>query len=340
MARPNGIRMPAEWEPHERCWMVWPDGAVWEDDLESVERDYTAVVHAISRFEPVRMIANPHSAARARDLLGSEVEVVVHPVDDAWFRDSGPSFVHLPDGSVAGVCWRFNGWGGANEAFEKDAALARRVLEEEGLPVITSALAIEGGAITVDGQGTLMTTESVVFNANRNPGITRAHAEAEFARTLGVERVIWLPGDEEEFGTNGHIDGMACFTAPGKALFEWSAEETGERAELTEENHRALLDGSDAGDRPLVLSYLREASSNSAKGSGEWGYCLSYVNFYIANGGVVMPEYGIPQDAEAREVIQAAFPDREIVQVGITNLARGGGGIHCITQQQPKPVDG
>ncbi|MEM9100464.1 MAG: agmatine deiminase family protein [Pseudomonadota bacterium] len=337
MTDPTPVRMPAEWEPHERCWMVWPDGVIWEDELEPVERDYTAVAHAIAQFEPVRMIANPHSAARARTMLGNEVEVVEYPVDDAWFRDSGPSFVHQADGSLAGVCWRFNGWGGANEEFQKDAALARAVLEDLGIPAITSALAMEGGAITVDGQGTLMTTDSVVFNANRNPGITREHAEAEFARTLGIDKVIWLPGDEEEYGTNGHIDGVTCFTAPGKALFEQAAEETGDRAELTEENHQALLDGTDAEGRPLNLAYLREAAAPGAKGSGDWGYCLSYVNFYIANGGLVIPKYGIPADDQAREAIQAAFPERQVAQVDITNLARGGGGIHCITQQQPLP---
>ncbi|MEM9736906.1 MAG: agmatine deiminase family protein, partial [Pseudomonadota bacterium] len=230
-------RMPAEWEPHERCWMAWPDGAIWEDDLAPVEREYAEIARAISRFEPVVMVANPRSASRARNLLGREIEVIELPIDDAWFRDSGPTFVHLTDGTLAGICWRFNGWGGANPEFAKDAAVARLLLAQLGLPAVTSALAMEGGALAVDGQGTLMTTESVVFNENRNPGITRGAAEAEFARTLGAARTIWLPGDAEEYGTNGHIDGIACYAARGALLFEQAP---GDRAAVSARNLQAL----------------------------------------------------------------------------------------------------
>lgn len=328
-------RMPGEWEPHECCWMVWPDGAVWEGDLDPVEAEYAAVAHAVAQFEPVRMIANPETAPKARRRLGNEIEVLEAPVDDAWFRDSGPSFVRDEAGALSGVCWRFNGWGGANPEFDNDAAIARTMLERIGVPSVTSALAMEGGALHVDGAGTMLTTESVVFNANRNPGITRAHAEAEFARTLGIQKTIWLPGDAGEFGTNGHIDGIACFVRPGVALFERSAEDAGPRFEIVEANRRTLLEATDAAGREIELLYLREAPPLERKRSGDWGYAASYVNFFIANGGVVMPRFGIPEDAAAREVIAAAFPDRAIVQVDISNIARGGGGIHCITQQQP-----
>ena len=190
--------MPAEWERHDCCWMAWPDHAMWGGMLPQVEAEYAAVAQAIRQFEPVRVIANPTSASRARHQLGADIELVELPLDDAWFRDAGPTFVRCDDGAVEGVCWRFNGWGGANEEFQKDAALGRAVLGHIGLPAVTSALAMEGGALAVDGAGTLLTTETVVFNENRNPGLTRAHAEAEFARTLGIRKVIWLPGNAEE----------------------------------------------------------------------------------------------------------------------------------------------
>lgn len=328
-------RMPAEWERHSCCWMAWPDGNVWGSDLERVERDYTAVAHAVRCFEPVRMIANPDSVARARRLLGADIEVVDLPVDEAWFRDSGPSFVRRADGTLAGVCWRFNGWGGASPHCARDAAVARTALAAIGVPAVTSALAIEGGALAVDGAGTLLITESVVFNDNRNPGITRLHAEAEFARTLGIEKTIWLPGNSDEFGTNGHIDGIACFVRPGVVLFELAAEDAGPRFAITERNRRSLEGQTDAVGRTIELRYIREAPPLLREGVGPWGYAASYVNFYVANGGVVMPKFGIPEDAAARDVVAAAFPDREIAQVDISHIAAGGGGIHCITQQQP-----
>lgn len=327
--------MPAEWAPHACCWMIWPDGEVWQDRLEAAERDYAGVAAAVAGFEPVRMAVDPRSAARARRLLPSEVEVVEAPVDDAWARDSGPSFVRGADDALEGVCWRFNGWGGAAPAFARDAALGRRICAAAGARPVTSALAMEGGALHVDGEGTLLTTETVVLNANRNPGITKAHAEAEFARTLGAETVIWLPGDPDEFGTDGHVDGMACFAAPGRVLFERAHPEAAGR-DASERNRVALEGAVDARGRRLEVIEMSQAAPTGRGGSGAWGYCASYINFYVANGGVVAPRFGLPEDAAALEAIAEAFPGREVVQADASTIAFGGGGIHCITQQQPK----
>jgi len=196
---------------------------------------------------------------------------------------------------------------------------------------------MEGGALHVDGDGTLLTTETVVFNDNRNPGISRACAEAEFARTLGIEKTIWLPGNPHEHGTNGHIDGIACFVRPGVVLFETSASARPHYREVTDRNHAALRDQVDARGRKLEILYVQEAPDEGRGQTEGWGYSTSYVNFYIANGGVVMPAFGLArQDAAAREAVAAAFPDREVAQVDISCLAAGGGGIHCITQQIPQ----
>lgn len=327
-------RMPAEWEPHARCWMGWPTRLLWGGDHAAAARDYAAVAHAVAAFEPVAMLVDPAQLGEARSMLGAGIEIIEMPLDDAWLRDSGPSFVQEPGGGLAGVDWRFNGWGGANADFGKDAEIARGILSRLGFPVVTSVLGFEGGAFHVDGEGTVLTTESVVFHENRNPGLTRAQAEAEFARTLGARKTIWLPGDREEHGTNGHVDGIACFVRPGVVMVEQVAADD-PWAETCAANRAALAGATDAAGRALEILELPAAPPMGREGAGEWGYCASYINFLVVNGGVVMPAYGIAADAPAREAVAAAFPDRDVVQVDISTLAEGGGGIHCITQQEP-----
>ena len=329
-------RMPAEWEPHAGCFMGWPSSRKnWGRDLDGIQADYARVAQAIARFEPVTMIVDPTAVAEARRRLGAEIEILELPLNEAWLRDSGPSFIRRPDGTQAGVAWRFNGWGGASPDFAPDSLLARRLLARLGLPVASSALAMEGGALHVDGQGTLLTTETVVFAANRNPGIARETAEAEFARLLGIEKTIWLPGNPYEKGTDGHIDGIACFVRPGVALLETSASTRQELRAVAERNRRSLEGQRDAKGRPIELLYIQEAPELGRAVAEGWGYSTSYVNFYIANAGVVMPKFGIPDDDRAKAIVAAAFPDRAVVQVDISEIASGGGGIHCITQQRP-----
>jgi agmatine deiminase len=333
---PLGL-MPAEWEPHAGCFMGWPSNPrAWGRDLDGIQRDYVRVAQAIAGFEPVTMIVDPSSVAEARRRLGNGIDILELPLNEAWLRDSGPSFIRRADGRLAGVTWRFNGWGAASPDFASDTLLARRLLAHIGMPVASSALAMEGGALHVDGEGTLLTTETVVFAANRNPGITREAAEAEFSRLLGVEKTIWLPGNPYEKGTDGHIDGIACFVRPGLVLFETSVSMREELRAVTERNHRALEGQRDAKGRPIELLYIQEAPELGRAVSEGWGYSRSYVNFYIANGGIVMPKFGIPEDDAARQAVAAAFPDRAVVQVDISEIAGGGGGIHCITQQLPK----
>ena len=336
MSSSNDVRMPAEWEPHRGCFMAWPrNGEAWGRTLEEVRRDYAAVAQAISRFEPVIMIVDPEQQAEARRQLSAEIELLALPFDEPWMRDMGPSFVKRADGAVAAVSWRFNGWGGYSPSFELDAHVGRHLAAHLTAPLIGSVLAVEGGALHVDGAGTLLTTETVLLNKNRNPGITREAVEAEFARTLGIAKTIWLPGNPYEKGTDGHIDGIACFVRPGVLLFETSASSRPEMREATERNRRTLEGQSDAAGRPLEILTIREAP-DGRQGAHGWGYSTSYVNFYIANGGVVMPSFGLAkEDAAAFETVAASFPDREVVQVDISTLAAGGGGIHCITQQWP-----
>ncbi len=329
-------RMPAEWEPHARCWMAWPYRPdLWVHPVEAVQKDYAAVAHAIRRFEPVTMIVDPTAAAAARDALGSDIELIEMPIEDSWLRDSGPSFVKTADGTRSGVCWRFNAWGGKTPEFSRDARIAPQILKSLGAEPIHSALAFEGGGLSVDGEGTMLTTETCVLNANRNPGITKEKVEAEFARTLGVEKVIWLPGDPHETGTNGHVDGIACFARAGVVLFEESAYGEGKYFEVTQRNRAALRGQTDAQGRPIELIFLTEAERRNTEATANFSYSTSYINFYIANGAIVMPAFGLASDAAAKDAVAAAFPGHDVVTVDISVLASGGGGIHCITQQEP-----
>lgn len=335
-----GWTMPAEWHSHAATWMVWPHNqALWEGTwgvtLAAVQADFAAVVKAIARFEPVKLVVAPEARAQAAQLCGDAAELVELPVDDSWCRDSGPTFITHPQRGVAGVSWRFNAWGNKS-AHAQDAALARRILDGLGLPCLGLPLANEGGAIHVDGQGTLITTESVLLNPNRNPGLSKAEIEAMFAEVLGIRKTIWLPGDLAGVTgdmTDGHVDGVCAFARPGVLLVDATHAQDSVYAEVVRENRRALQLARDAQGRAFELIDLYEATA-AVDDSAEV-FCASYTNFYLCNGAVIMPAYGVPADMEAAHTLQQAFPEREVVPVRINQLAHGGGGIHCITQQQP-----
>jgi agmatine deiminase len=299
---------------------------------DATAQNYADVAHAIRHFEPVTMLVPPAEVGRASGFLGGDIEIFEIPIDDSWARDSGPNFVVNEAGELAGVCFRFNAWGGKYEPYDQDALMAERILEHLGVPAIKSALTAEGGGICVDGEGTLLTTDTCFPNANRNPDWSRKDIEDELKRSLGVERVLWLPGDPLDDETDGHVDGIAAFAGPGRVLISGSDHPDDSRIPYFESVRAALEQTTDARGNPLELTELPEADDACATSDR---YCLSYVNFYIANGAVIAPSYGIPKDDAARERLQSAFPDREIVMVPITHIAEGGGGIHCITQHQP-----
>jgi len=332
----SGYRMPAEWAAHACCWMAWPSRPEqWPDGLAGAQKTYAAIARAIRRFEAVRMVVEPHCIDDARTQCGPHIELVPFPIDDPWMRDSGPTFLTHGNGACAGTAWRFNSWGGKSSDYADNARLAVRVLSCASAAVYQSSLCLEGGGIHTDGEGTVITTESVVLNPNRNPGITKIAAERELCEALGARKVIWLPGDPESIFadiTDGHVDGLVSFVKPGVVIYESDPAATGPALRLAADNRRALETAADARGRRLQIISIDDAYEVETP---HRLFSRSYVNFYIANGGIVMPSFGVPGDARARAVIQAAFPDREVVQIDITQLASGGGGIHCITQQQP-----
>lgn len=334
MATPkqSGFRMPAEWERHERSWMMWPTrGEIW-NDFSATKRNYAAVAHAIRAFEPVTMAVRPEDAAEARSMLGRDITLAITPIDNSWARDAGPCFLVNDRGGRAGVNFRFNAWGGKYHPHANDDAFATFALEQAGASIFNSRLIAEGGGVSVDGEGTILTTESCFPNSNRNPDWSRGEIERELKEMLGGSKVIWLPGNKAETETDGHVDGIATFVAPGVVLIEGADDAESPWRDINLANIQALEGQTDAKGRRLKLITIPEAIEAEAVGDR---FCRSYVNSYIVNGGVVMPKYGIRSDHVVRETFEAIFPDRRVLQVPIADIALAGGGIHCITQQEP-----
>ena len=330
----TNYRMPAEWAPHERTLMAWPTRAdLWGGVLAEARQEYAAVARAIAGFEPVTMVARPGQGAGARELCGDGVEVVELPIDDSWFRDSGPIFVLGPDGERAGVDFRFNSWGSKHSPWDADDRISALLLDRLGVPRIASSMILEGGSITVDGEGTLITTEQCLLHPNRNPGLTKAEIEAELIARLGVTKVIWLPyGGLEDTETDGHVDGVCAFTAPGRVLVSLPDDPEHPDVERMRANRAVLEAATDAKGRRLEILDLPQSAFVEVDGEETE---VGYLNFYVANGGVVVPVADVPADAGALAVIAAAFPDRKVVGVRSRVVGFGGGGVHCITQQVP-----
>jgi len=332
----DGFYMPAEWVQHSCTWMAWPCRVgLWHDE-DATRLAYANVANTISRFEIVKMLVPAAHLVKARTHLNSNVEIVEIEIDDSWARDSGPNFLLNGKGEIAGSCWQFNAWGGKYAPYDQDALMGRRILELEGARIFSSELCAEGGGITVDGEGTIITTESCFLNSNRNPDWTKQEVEDELCRTLGAEKVLWIPGDVEEMETNGHIDGVAAFVKPGVVLVEISTNEQNPYYSTGRMNADALSGQKDAKGRTLHIEFIETGSLENVNSDKD---CRSYINSYLANGCVIVPGYDNEQDKVAVETYQRLYSEREIVQVQIAAIAEGGGGIHCITQQQPEAIN-
>lgn len=332
----DGFRMPPEWERHTRCWMAWPCHPESFTDLPAAREASAVVARTIARFEPVTMIANPQDVQDARIRCGEGVELLALDINDSWVRDTGPTYVFDRRGHLAGVDWPFNNYGEIDEDYEQDRLLAARIMERSGGRRIEAPIILEGGAIHTDGQGTLLTTESVVLNPNRNPGLTQAEADEVFRKHLGVETVIWLDKALEFDFTDGHVDNLACFVRPGVVAALVADDPADSQYEALRENLRRLELAKDASGRQLEIIEIRQPRRME---SGGERLPASYINFYIANGGIVAPVFDDPADRAAIETLERAFPDRVVVAVPGIDIARGGGCIHCITQQQPEPLE-
>lgn len=340
--RACGLRAPARTGRHARTLVSWPTfRPVWGDHRARAVAEYAALVAAIARFEPVTVVSDPATGAEARLALAGSAEVLELPIDDAWIRDNGPIFLVDEAERVALVQFRFNAWGEKYLPYAQDADLPRRIAAALGVPRYQSSLVMEGGGFTVDGEGTLITTESVVLNPNRNPGLTREECESELREATGAERVIWLAhGLYEDRDTDGHSDNVVQFVAPGRVVVQVAPDRSNPNWSPLRDNVQRLRAATDAGGRRLEvvempwLPYTEPIDGTS--------YAVPYVNFYPVNGAVIAPTVGADHEADAYALLADLLPGREVVGVASDILAYGGGGVGCVTQHVPHgtPRDG
>ena len=340
-AAPTSWRMPSETARHDATWMAWPSQGYTlgetPDEVERARSTWAAVAHAVADFEPVRMAVVPDDVEVAQRYLRSDVELVPTELDDAWMRDIGPTFVVSEAGTLGAVDWVFNGWGAQSWAtWEHDALVGAFVGGRAGAQIISSPLVNEGGGIHVDGLGTVLLTETVQLDPGRNPGLSRADVEAELARTIGATTCIWLPRgltrDYDEFGTRGHVDIVATIPSPGVVLLHEQQDPSHPDHAVSRELLELLEGARDArGERFEVVGVPAPRTLADAEGPVDW----SYLNHLVVNDGVIACTFGDEQDEASLAVLSEAYPGRRVVGVDARPLFDRGGGIHCITQQQP-----
>jgi agmatine deiminase len=330
--------MPAEWTQHERTFISWPIQAsmVYPEQYEVVCASYAEIITAIAEFEPVTVVINPDDEVLVRYFVNQE-NVTLLPIEhnDAWLRDNGPTFIQNAEGKLAGVNWKFNAWGGKYSPWDLDDAVAPQILKQAGITQFDAPLVMEGGSIHTDGEGTILTTEECLLNVNRNPELSREQIEAYVKEFTGSEVIIWLErglsGDE----TDGHVDNIACFVAPGKVMIQVCDDSQDENYAITQTNLAILEQARDAKGRKLEIVKLQQPPRVDYEGSR---LTLSYLNFYFVNGGIILPIFGgtaADTDQKAIDTLASLFPDRRIRTVNGMGVIKEGGNVHCTTQQMP-----
>lgn len=321
--------MPAEFAAHDRTLMAWPAReSMWGEHFEAAKAAYAEVANAIAAFEPVTMVAAPSQRKQARAACGGGVTVSELPIDDSWMRDNGPIFVLDGTGRRAAVDFAFNAWGEKFQPYDDDAAVTARLLERMGEERIDATdFTLEGGSIAVDGEGVLVTTEQCLLHPTRNPERSKDEIARRLQDELGVHTVVWLgQGLVEDFDTDGHVDNVCAFIAPGRVLAQTVADEANPNWDTTRENvERLQAAGLEVEELPL-LPYVDHDGPPTV---------VPYTNFYVCNGGLIVPVAGQESDDEALALLGGLYPGREVVAVPGVTLALGGGGVHCITQQVP-----
>jgi agmatine deiminase len=352
----EGYWMPAEFEPHEATWLLWPERPDnWRDGGRPAQEAVLKVAAAIGHFEPVNLGVSPSQFDHVRSVTPPGVQAASIEYDDIWVRDIGPTFVVAEQrDTLRSIQWRFNAWGGLYKPYTRDLSVPREISSDafgrEMRDRYAAPIVLEGGAIHVDGQGTVMLTEECVLNSNRNPGMTREQVEAILRDYLGVNQFIWLGKGVFNDETSGHVDNLACFVSPGKVCLSWTDDKRDPQYPISLDAWERLKDARDAHGRrlevfkvpmpgPLHMTEeeargLVPSESMKRRYAGD-RLAASYVNFYMPNGGIVMPLLDPRTDDLAAEVLRQACPDRMIVGVPAREILLGGGGIHCITQQIP-----
>jgi len=325
------FKMPPEWGPHQRMFMEWPvPDPTWAENLEPARRAFADTARAISAFEPVTVIVNEGQESAAAELCGPDVTILPIPHDDCWVRDNGCTFViDESDRTLHGVHWDFNAWGEKYPHYNLDRLVPTAICREYDVPEYKVPIIMEGGSIHTNGKDTIITTAECLLNRNRNPSLTRDDISGYLCRTLGVSRVIYLPHGLDGDETDGHVDNIACFLDENTVLIPF----TDDPEDVNYERLREAREAASAAG--LIIKDIVQPPLTMEDGLP---LTLSYVNFVFVNGGIVMPGFGgglEEYDRIAKEQLSALFPARKVVQVMTRDIIRGGGNIHCITQQMP-----
>lgn len=329
--------MPDESEPHDRTWMAFgASRKVWGQRLlPEVQNNLATIAKAIAKYEPVSMLVRQEDYEIAARKCGSSINLVVSALDDLWMRDTGPVFVKDSQGRLGGIDFNFNGWG-QKQDYNNDAKVSKFVTHKSSVQAINTKLVLEGGGIEVDGKGTAIITESCVLNENRNPGMTKSECEALLKPLLGLRKIIWLPGIRGQDITDGHTDFYARFARSGIIVAGYDPDPASFDHAVTRKHLEILRSERDADGQKLEVAVLESPSNVRPKFKND-DFAAGYINFYVVNGAVIMPEFGdVIADSKAKSTLQDLFPNRDIVQLNIDAIAAGGGGIHCTTQQQPR----
>lgn len=357
--RKDGYRMPGEFEPQKQIWMLWPERSDnWRNGAKPAQKCFASVARAIAQFEPVTMCVSPNQYASAKRLLSDcdQIRVVEITSNDSWIRDCGPSFVVNDQGDVRAVDWDFNAWGGLYDGlyfpWDQDDLVPTKMCEiEKIVRYKPEKFVLEGGSFHVDGEGTLITTESCLLSPGRNPHLSKEEIEVYLRQYLNVDKIIWINEGIDPEETNGHIDDVACFVRPGIAAVIWTDDPENPFYQVAHDAYDTLINAVDARGRKLKVCKLclcknpGHITAEEAEGIDAVEGTIprmegdllvpSYMNFLIVNGGVIVPQYGDENDGLALQQLQEMFPERKVVGVQTHEVILGGGNIHCITQQQP-----
>jgi agmatine deiminase len=328
-------RQPAEWEPHEACWLAWPSHpAEWPGALDGARRAVAEMAAALAGGERVDMlvIAGESEESARRELEGTPVRFHSIPFGDVWLRDTGPIFLRGDGGQLIAACFGWNGWGG-KYLFEHDDQVGERIAAASGVRSSRSPMVLEGGAIESDGQGTLLTTRQCLLEPSRNPGMGEREIERALAEQLGARRVLWLERGLANDHTDGHIDNLARFVAPGRVVCMEPSGADDPNAETLDEIARDLAGMRDASGRPLEVIRIRSPGRVLTE-SGDLA-AASYLNFLIGNRTVLLPIFGVAADAEAALAVGELFPGRQVVPIDARAAIVGGGALHCMSREQP-----
>jgi len=351
----DGFRMPGEFEPKSGCWLGWPERPdVWRNGGKDAQRVWVTICAAIAKSEPVTVCVSAAQYNNARQMLPADIRLIEMSTNDSWFRDTACAFLVNDKGDVRGVDWTFNAYGGLDGGiyfpWDKDDQIARKMLEVERMDRYRSDLIAEMGGIQCDGQGTLLTTEQCLLNKNRNGHLGKAEVEEQLRQYMGVEKIIWLPRGCKFDETDGHIDDLACWTAPAEILLQWTEDKSDPQYEIYQEAYNILSQSTDAKGRKLTIHKIPQPTAlewtpketlgvDAVAGALErlegTKICASYINYYIGNSVVVVPEFDDPMDQPAKDVLHGLFPDHEIIGIPhAREILLGGGNVACITQPQ------